>query len=216
MQRPPPPPHRRAKDTEIVLQVDEDLEAALGRLVSHLSQGQDVRRLGLAVTREAAARAALLCGVDALLAPTTPATPASMPAPATEAAETDVVGLTTAPVGQAPHPNWTPLPAPGGLEADMHQWYEDRGWKRFSAATPKGPAVLYWAPVAIHRPLCVVPFDGVHAVAVEGYGVAHVVPRDWAATRHGADTAEAREEGKLPELRRPMGPGLPAKASVLK
>lgn len=231
---PPPPPPRRPPVPEarpaasLLLPLDADLEVALDRLVTHLSSKPDVAKLGLVVTRLAAARAALLSGVEALLSPAAVpvavaasvavANPTSPAAVVPSALSMDLVSsaTTATQAGQAPCPNWMPAQAPVGAEAELHLWYTSRGWQRFVATTPRGPMIIYWAPVEIHRPLCADSFDAyIQAVAVEGYGLVHVIPRDWAATRSGADTAEAKEAGTTPELRQAMGPGQPGKATVL-
>ena len=220
--RPPPPPHKRAialvvsddattsPEGFLTVLLDPVLEAALDRLVAILAEKPDVAALGIRVTREAAARSALLKGVEVLSSPvaaTAPAPVVAAPVGATMLTATDM--LTGAGVGAGaatgaaaqPHSNWMPVAPPTtGVEVELHAWYAARGWRRFQATTPRGPATIYWAPIEIHRPLCASPFDpGVVVVNVDGYGPVHVVPPGW-ATQHGADAAELKEAGRKPSL----------------
>lgn len=231
-QRPPPPPHLRLTLPEtvevalegvpptITIPLDATVSAALDALIAKMSAEPTVAALGIRISRPAAARAALLKGVETLLAPGTkqaaPDAPSdillglgAVPSPEIPQAATEA----------APPPNWSLSLAPvTGSEAALHAWYEARGWKRYVATTKRGPATLYWAANPLYRPLCPEPFDAaVTTAAIAGYGMAHLVPDGWAA--QGADGAEVREAGSLPSLRTSMGDGvagtMPGKASVL-
>lgn len=232
----PPPPRRRqpvqapdAGGQEIVIAVDDVVDRAIDSLVEVLSAKPDVVALGIKVTRQAAARAALLRGVLELTKTTsTVSKSAEAVAPTqAEAPMGDVLlgggpeaAVTTG--GQTPPENWSLTLGPSaGVEVELHAWYTTRGWNRYVATTKRGMAILYWAPNALHRPLCADPFDPYVTVApVVGYGLVHLVPQDWATQRGLADSAEQREAGTTPSLRASMGEGadgaLPGKASVLR
>lgn len=227
--RPPPPPHLRstaatAVEETVTVIVDATVAAAIDALVERLSAAPTVAALGIRVTRQAAARAALLRGVEEMMAPQATVAVAPVAAPAAspnllDRGEPLLSSAAAASVEMPPPPNWSPAPSPiGGPEAELHAWYTARGWKRFVAATKRGPAVLYWSPQPLYRPLCPDSFDaGMVTANVEGYGAVHLVPDGWAAQR-GADGAELREG--MPQLRASMGDGadgaMPGKASVLR
>lgn len=142
------------------------------------------------------------------------AAPSYLPAPA-PAAPSPLLGG-GAPEQQPPA-NWTQVgPGPTSAEQVMHQWYSERGWRRYLVQTATGQATLYWTPIAMYRPLCANPYDAgiVPTEIPQGYGSAHLVPANWAL--RGADAAEQVEvmQGRTPSLTQGAG-GLPGKARVM-
>jgi len=161
----------------VSIELDERLLEQLDAMVGTMKTWPAVRELGVVVTRETAARVALVRGLEAnssAPAPDAPDAPdAPVPTPAGPAPALDTDGFIVPPDGWERAPDTERVPA---LHGSAHAYYTRHGWDRYWGKAGVEVIYFYWSKdPALHA---IDPAPGVQ-VQDTPWGPGHFIPHNY-------------------------------------
>lgn len=166
----------------VSIELDERLLEQLDVMVGTMKTWPAVRELGVVVTRETAARVALVRGLEALARTKPVANPIISSAPVSEPAETsapaepyvlDTDGFVVPPDGWERAPDTETVPA---LHGSAHDYYTQNGWDRYWGKAGTEVIYFYWArDPSLHA---LDPASGVR-VQDTPWGPGHFIPHNY-------------------------------------
>lgn len=177
----------------LILKIDDAVAALLDEQVAALSESQAAREFGVAVTRQVAARVALLRGLSVMGSagkgsrPDTPEGDSVGDAQGSpegdapvESIEVDEHGRVLPPEGWVSFKSSEQLPPE---QVNVHEYYTKHGWTRWYGNAGGGAISFYWCDNQAHQGLD--PWGSPDArgktviVQTTPWGPGHIIPHGW-------------------------------------